>query len=53
MIKSLSAHQADIQFPTSYKALAPGQGVVLYNESTCLGGGIIDEVFFKGKSINR
>jgi tRNA-specific 2-thiouridylase len=45
-ITALSPEQATIQFPSSYKALAPGQGVVLYDGPICLGGGIIDEVFF-------
>jgi tRNA-specific 2-thiouridylase len=52
-ITALSPEQATIQFPSSYKALAPGQGVVLYDGPICLGGGIIDEVFFQGNLINR
>ncbi len=35
-----------IKFKQPYKAITPGQGCVLYDNDICLGGGIIDEVYF-------
>lgn len=36
-------------FDEPYKAVTPGQACVLYLKEECLGGGIIDKVYYKGK----
>ena len=52
-ITTLKDDSVVLQFPTPYQALTPGQGAVLYDGPICLGGGIIDAVYFQGKTINR
>lgn len=39
-------------FPNPYLAVTPGQAVVFYEGNLCLGGAIIEDVFYKGKKIN-
>jgi tRNA-specific 2-thiouridylase len=52
VIQSLSDKTMTLVFPTPYKALTPGQAAVLYDDEICLGGGLIDDVFFKGNKVN-
>lgn len=42
-----------LEFDDAYKAVTPGQACVLYDsDGKCLGGGIIDKVYYKGKLKN-
>ncbi len=49
IIHALDATTMTLRFPSPYKALTPGQGAVLYDGNLCLGGGIIDQVYFHGQ----
>jgi tRNA-specific 2-thiouridylase len=48
-IKSLTDQTLTLQFPQGYKAITPGQGAVLYEGRECLGGGLIDQVYYQGQ----
>ena len=51
-IHALTDDTLTLVFPDSYKALTPGQAAVLYDDEVCLGGGLVDDVFFQGKQTN-
>jgi tRNA-specific 2-thiouridylase len=48
-IAKLDDTRMTLRFPSPYKALTPGQGAVLYDGQFCLGGGIIDQVYYRGE----
>ena len=39
----------ELKFDEPYKAVTPGQAAVFYDGDICLGGGLIDSTFYKGK----
>ena len=41
--------EIELIFDEPYKAVTPGQAAVLYDGDMCLGGGLIDHTYFKGK----
>ena len=45
-IKKLPDNKIEVLYPIGVRAVTPGQAVVLYDGEVCLGGSIIDEVYF-------
>lgn len=45
-IKKLPGNKIEVLYPIGVRAVTPGQAVVLYDGEVCLGGAIIDEVYF-------
>ena len=41
--------EIELIFDEPYKSVTPGQAAVLYDGDICLGGGLIDATFYKGK----
>lgn len=48
-VKSIKDDELILEFDEPYKAVTPGQACVFYQGEVCLGGGIIDKTYFKGK----
>jgi len=49
----LDKDSVKVVYDKPQKAVTTGQGAVFYDGDICLGGGIIDEVYFEGKRIDR
>ena len=49
----LEEDMVKVVYDKPQKAVTTGQGAVFYDGDICLGGGIIDEVYFEGKRIDR
>lgn len=49
-VKVFNLENGDIrlEFLGEYSAITPGQACVFYEEDKCLGGGIIDKIYYKG-----
>lgn len=48
-IKWLDETTLEVKFKNLVRAVTPGQAAVFYDGEVCLGGGFIDEVFYKGE----
>ena len=52
IVTALDSTTMTLSFKKPSKALTPGQAAVLYDDQTCLGGGLILDVFFQGNRLN-
>lgn len=51
-IHLLDEETVELSFVKPYKAVTTGQAAVFYQGDVCLGGGIIDQVYYKNKRID-
>ena len=47
-LRFIKEDEVELIFDAPYKAVTPGQAAVFYLNDICLGGGIIDEVYYHG-----
>ena len=48
-IHYVNDEEIELIYDEPYKSVTPGQAAVLYDDDICLGGGLIDQTFYKGK----
>ena len=48
-IHYVNDNEIELIYDEPYKSVTPGQAAVLYDGDICLGGGLIDQTFYKGK----
>lgn len=49
VLKFIGSDRIELIFDQPYKAVTPGQAAVFYSDNRCLGGGIIDEIYYRGR----
>jgi len=50
-VRMIGEKKAIVEFKKSARAVTPGQIVVFYKDDECLGGGLIDEAYRNGKTL--